>query len=250
MSIRIIISLLLTILVIGSQSSALLQTSASHNGGSSTINTERSYETATNLMRFGTVNGTYEYGGASTSIVTLGRTGYQHNSDSGYGIISEASIETTGMLNAWDSSGQFSTQSYQPETPCESGNIEGNVTGEQNESSERFPETSTAEASMMATGTNGLSEYKSATVVSGKTLALSASLTGKQSSLIGDLKASTKRGFNSSEGTQNFDYSAHDHLIGYSDPLEGQNTQFDFVWNAGTLDEEIVNNTTSEEVSS
>ncbi len=249
MSIRVILSILLSILIIGSSSSALLQTSATHNGGSSCINVERSYETATNLMRFGTTNGTYEYGGSSTSIISLGRTGYTHESESGNGIISSTSVESTGMLNTWDTAGQFSTQSYQPETPCESGNIEGNITGE-NETSERYPETSTAEAQMMGTGTNGYSKYESATVIRGKALALSASMKGAESSLIGDIKASTKRGFNSSEGTLNFAYSAHDHLVGYSDPNVGQDDTFNFIWNAGSLDEEIVNNTTSEEVQS
>jgi len=66
MFIRLIISILFTFVLTGVAISAgILTTTFEHNGGSSCINTDHSYESAIDLMRFGIVNGSYEYGGAS-----------------------------------------------------------------------------------------------------------------------------------------------------------------------------------------
>ena len=200
-------------------------------------------------MRFGTVNGTYQYGGASTNLITLGRTGISHQSESGNGILSSTSAESLGMISVMDSAGMFITQSYNPSTPCEQDNF---VPGGNNSTELRYPETQTAEGRLFTTGTNGYSKYQSATAISGNTLALSGSMEGKQSSLIGDLIGSAKQGFDANSSTLNYNYQAHDHLVGYSDPETGQDDAINFLWSDfsvnATLGEEVTNNTTSEEV--
>ena len=215
------------------------------------MDTSHSYEVATNLMRFGQVNGTYQYGGEETSIITLGRTGISHSSQAANGIISSTNAESLGLISTRDSTGLFTTQSYQAATPCEQDNF---VPGGNNSTEERFPETTTAEGVILGTGTDGYNVYSSSKAISGKTLAQSASLVstqGSKSSLIGDIKQSRKVGFNSSTNDLNFDQQTHDHVIGYSDE-SGQDTTINFLISDisvnNTLGEEVVNNSTSEEV--
>jgi len=81
---------------------------------------------------------------------------------------------------------------------------------------------------------------------------LSGTLEGKQSSIIRDLIGSAKQRFNTESASLNYNYLAHDLLVGYNDPETGQNDAINFLWSDysvnATLGEEVTNNTTSEEV--
>ena len=57
----VIIGSLLFCLLICSISDAVISSSVYANGGSIIVNTDESWETSNNLMRFGTVNDSYEY---------------------------------------------------------------------------------------------------------------------------------------------------------------------------------------------
>ena len=111
----VIIGSLLFCLLICSISDAVISSSVYANGGSIIVNTDESWETSDNLMRFGTVNDSYEYGGKSQTIVSLGRTGIMKTDST--------KVETLGMLNAFDSAGMFSTQTNIPESMCDQSNF-------------------------------------------------------------------------------------------------------------------------------
>ena len=73
--IALVFASLIFCLILCSISDAVISSSVYANGGSIIVNTDESWETSDNLMRFGTVNDSYEYGGKSQTIVSLGRTG-------------------------------------------------------------------------------------------------------------------------------------------------------------------------------
>ena len=93
--IALVFASLIFCLISCSISDAVISSSVYANGGSIIVNTDESWETSDNLMRFGTVNDSYEYGGKSQTIVSLGRTGIMKTDST--------RVETLGMLNAFDS---------------------------------------------------------------------------------------------------------------------------------------------------
>ncbi|OQA50404.1 MAG: hypothetical protein BWY45_03446 [Euryarchaeota archaeon ADurb.Bin294] len=212
---------------------AVISSSVYANGGSIIVNTDESWETSNNLMRFGTVNDSYEYGGKSQTIVSLGRTG----------IIKEDStkIETLGMLNAFDSAGMFSTQTNIPESMCDQSNF---IAGYGNQSSSRYPETQTVEGLWGLMGSGPGTTYESQVEVNDKVVGVSVKGTTPQGYLYEDVKGSLKSGLDVNSSTLQYSYSRHDRAVLNSDANKSLDGGFDWLWDTET--EEIVNETVIE----
>jgi len=220
-------------LILCSISDAVISSSVYANGGSIIINTDESWETSNNLMRFGTVNDSYEYGGKSQTIVSLGRTGIM-KSDS-------TRVETLGMLNAFDSAGMFSTQTNIPESMCDQSNF---IAGYGNQSSSRYPETQTVEGLWGLMGSGPGTTYESQVEVNDKVVGVSVKGTTPQGYLYEDVKGDLKSGLDTNSSTLQYSYSRHDHAVLNSDANKSLDGGFDWLWDTET--EEIVNETVIE----
>jgi len=228
--IRIIIALIFCVVLCALPSHGLVTSSVYSNGGSIIINTDESWETSDNLMRFGTVNDSYIYGGISQTILTLGRTGIQKTDTT--------RVETTGMLNAFDSAGMFSTQSNIPESMCDQANF---IAGYGNGSSSRLPETQTVEGLWGLMGSGPGTTYESQVEVNDKVVGVSVKGTSPQGYLYEDVKGSLKSGLDVNSSTLQYSYSRHDHGLLHSDENKSLDGGFDWLWD--TSAEEIVNGT-------
>ncbi|OQA53518.1 MAG: hypothetical protein BWY45_03017 [Euryarchaeota archaeon ADurb.Bin294] len=220
-------------LILCSISDAVISSSVYANGGSIIVNTDESWETSNNLMRFGTVNDSYEYGGKSQTIVSLGRTGIM-KSDS-------TRVETLGMLNAFDSAGMFSTQTNIPESMCDQSNF---IAGYGNQSSSRYPETQTVEGLWGLMGSGPGTTYESQVEVNDKVVGVSVKGTTPQGYLYEDVKGSLKSGLDVNSSTLQYSYSRHDRAVLNSDANKSLDGGFDWLWDTET--EEIVNETVIE----
>lgn len=227
----VIIGSLLFCLLICSISDAVISSSVYANGGSIIINTDESWETSNNLMRFGTVNDSYEYGGKSQTIVSLGRTGIMKTDST--------KVETLGMLNAFDSAGMFSTQTNIPESMCDQSNFIAGYGN--NQSSSRYPETQTVEGLWGLMGSGPGTTYESRVEVQGKTVGVSIKGTTPSGYLYEDVKGSLKSGLDTNSSTLQYSYSRHDHGVLNSDTNKSLDGGFDWLWDTET--DEIVNET-------
>jgi hypothetical protein len=205
------------------------------NGGSIIVNTDESWETSDNLMRFGTVNDSYEYGGKSQTMVSLGRTGIQKTD--------KTIIETTGMLNAFDSAGMFSTQTNVPESMCDQANF---IAGGGGEGESRYPETQTVEGLWGLMGSGPGTTYESQVEVQGKTVGVSVKGTTPSGYLYEDVKGSLKSGLDTNSSALQYSYSRHDHGLLSSDANKSLDAGFDWLWDTTT--ESLFNETTGEEL--
>lgn len=227
----VIIGSLLFCLLICSISDAVISSSVYANGGSIIVNTDESWETSDNLMRFGTVNDSYEYGGKSQTIVSLGRTGIIKTDST--------KVETLGMLNAFDSAGMFSTQTNIPESMCDQSNFIAGYGN--NQSSSRYPETQTVEGLWGLMGSGPGTTYESQVEVQGKTVGVSVKGTTPSGYLYEDVKGSLKSGLDTNSSTLQYSYSRHDHAVLNSDTNKSLDGGFDWLWDTET--DEIVNET-------
>ena len=228
--IALVFASLIFSLILCSISDAVISSSAYANGGSIIVNTDESWETSDNLMRFGTVNDSYEYGGKSQTIVSLGRTGIMKTDST--------KVETLGMLNAFDSAGMFSTQTNVPESMCDQSNF---LSGYGNQSSSRLPETQTVEGLWGLMGSGHGTTYESQVEVQGKTVGVSVKGTTPSGYLYEDVKGSLKSGLDTNSSTLQYSYSRHDHAVLNSDANKSLDGGFDWLWDTET--EEIVNET-------
>ena len=229
----VIIGSLLFCLLICSISDAVISSSVYANGGSIIVNTDESWETSDNLMRFGTVNDSYEYGGKSQTIVSLGRTGIMKTDST--------KVETLGMLNAFDSAGMFSTQTNVPESMCDQSNF---LSGYGNQSSSRYPETQTVEGLWGLMGSGPGTTYESQVEVQGKVIGVSVKGTTPQGYLYEDVKGDLKSGLDTNSSTLQYSYSRHDHAVLNSDTNKSLDGGFDWLWD--TEIDETVNETVIE----
>lgn len=227
----VIIGSLLFCLLICSISDAVISSSVYANGGSIIVNTDESWETSDNLMRFGTVNDSYEYGGKSQTIVSLGRTGIIKTDST--------KVETLGMLNAFDSAGMFSTQTNIPESMCDQSNFIAGYGN--NQSSSRYPETQTVEGLWGLMGSGPGTTYESQVEVQGKTVGVSVKGTTPQGYLYEDVKGSLKSGLDPNSSILQYSYSRHDHGVLNSDTNKSLDGGFDWLWDTET--DKIVNET-------
>jgi len=225
--------LLFCLIICSLPGQAVISSSVYANGGSIIVNTDESWETSDNLMRFGTVNDSYEYGGKSQTIVSLGRTGIMKTDST--------KVETLGMLNAFDSAGMFSTQTNIPESMCDQSNF---LSGYGNQSSSRLPETQTVEGLWGLMGSGPGTTYESQVEVQGKAVGVSAKGTTPSGYLYEDVKGSLKSGLDKNSSTLQYSYSRHDHAVLNSDANKSLDGGFDWLWDTET--EEIVNETVIE----
>lgn len=220
-------SLLFCLIICSLPSHAVISSTMYSNGGSIIINTDESWETSNNLLRFGTVNDSYEYGGKSQTIVSLGRTGIMKQDST--------KVETLGMLNAFDSAGMFSTQTNIPESMCDSTNF---LAGYGNQSSSRYPETQTVEGLWGLMGSGPGTTYESQVEVQGKTVGVSVKGTTPSGYLYEDVKGSLKSGLDVNSSTMQYSYSRHDHGLLTSDDNKSLDAGFDWLWDTNA--DEIV----------
>ena len=226
----VIIGSLLFCLLICSISDAVISSTMYSNGGSIVVNTDESWETSNNLLRFGTVNDSYLYNGKSQTIVSLGRTGIMKQDST--------KVETLGMLNAFDSAGMFSTQTNIPESMCDQSNF---IAGYGNQSSSRYPETQTVEGLWGLMGSGPGTTYESQVEVNDKVVGVSVKGTTPQGYLYEDVKGSLKSGLDTNSSVLQYSYSRHDHGLAMSDENKTLDAGFDWLWDTET--EEIVNET-------
>ena len=223
----VFVALCFVLLICSLPSHAVVSSTVFSNGGSIIINTDESWETSNNLMRFGTVNDSYEYGGKSQTIVSLGRTGIM-KSDS-------TRVETLGMLNAFDSAGMFSTQTNIPESMCDQSNF---IAGYGNQSSSRYPETQTVEGLWGLMGSGPGTTYESQVEVNGKVVGVSVKGTTPSGYLYEDVKGSLKSGLDKNSSLMQYSYSRHDHGVLTSDENKTLDAGFDWLWDTNA--DEIV----------
>ena len=223
-------ALLFCLLICSLPSHAVISSTMYSNGGSVIVNTDESWETSDNLMRFGTVNDSYQYGGKSQTIVSLGRTGIQKTEST--------RVETLGMLNAFDSAGMFATQTNIPESICDQSNF---IAGYGNQSSSRYPETQTVEGLWGLMGSGPGTTYESQIEVVGTVVGVSVQGTSPQGYLYEDVKGSLKAGLDKNSSALQYSYSRHDHGLLTSDENKPLDAGFDWLWDTTT--EEIVNGT-------
>jgi len=171
-------------------------------------------------MRFGTVNDSYIYGGTSQTILTLGRSGIQKTDTT--------RVETTGMLNAFDSAGMFSTQSNIPESMCDQANF---IAGYGNQSSSRYPETQTIEGLWGMMGSGEGTTYESAVTVDDKTVSYSGVGTSPNGYLFEDVKGSLKSGLDTNSSLLQYSYSRHDHALLRLNETDSASGAIDWLWN-------------------
>ena len=220
-------SLIFCLILCSLPTGAIITSSVYANGGSIIVNTDESWETSDNLMRFGTVNDSYEYGGKSQTIVSLGRTGIMKTDST--------RVETLGMLNAFDSAGMFSTQTNIPESMCDQSNF---IAGYGNQSSSRYPETQTVEGLWGLMGSGPGTTYESQVEVNGKVVGVSVQGTTTQGYLYEDVKGSLKSGLDVNSSTLQYSYSRHDHGVLTSDENKTLDAGFDWLWDTNA--DEIV----------
>lgn len=192
-------------------------------------------------MRFGTVNDSYLYNGKSQTIVSLGRTGVM-KSDS-------TTVETLGMLNAFDSAGMFSTQTNIPESMCDQSNF---IAGYGNQSSSRYPETQTVEGLWGLMGSGPGTTYESQVEVNGWVVGVSVKGTTPSGYLYEDVKGSLKSGLDKNSSLMQYSYSRHDHGVLTSDENKTLDAGFDWLWDTNAdeivlANESALNQTEEEE---
>lgn len=223
-------SLLFCLIICSLPGQAVISSSVYANGGSIIVNTDESWETSNNLMRFGTVNDSYLYNGKSQTIISLGRTGIMKQDST--------KVETLGMLNAFDSAGMFSTQTNIPESMCDQSNF---IAGYGNQSSSRLPETQTVEGLWGLMGSGPGTTYESQVEVQGKTVGVSVKGTTPSGYLYEDVKGSIKSGLDKNSSLMQYSYSRHDHGVLTSDTNKSLDGGFDWLWD--TSAEQVVNET-------
>ena len=234
----IFLALIFCVFICTLPSNALVTSSVYSNGGSIIVTSSESWETSDNLMRFGTVNDSYIYGGTSQTILTLGRSGIQKTDTT--------RVETTGMLNAFDSAGMFSTQSNIPESMCDQANF---IAGYGNGSSSRLPETQSVEGLWGMMGSGEGTTYESAVTVDDKTVSYSGVGTSPNGYLYEYVKGSLKSGLDTNSSLLQYSYSRHDHALLRLNETDSASGAIDWVWNGEEEmpANETVNNTTVEE---
>lgn len=220
-------SLFFVLLICSLPSHAVISSTMYSNGGSIIVNTDESWETSNNLLRFGTVNDSYEYGGKSQTIVSLGRTGIMKQDST--------KVETLGMLNAFDSAGMFSTQTNIPESMCDQANF---IAGYGNTSSSRYPETQSVEGLWGLMGSGPGTTYESQVEVNDKVVGVSVKGTSPLGYLYEDVKGSLKSGLDVNSSTMQYSYSRHDHGLLTSDDNKSLDAGFDWLWDTNA--DEIV----------
>jgi len=220
-------SLFFVLLICSLPSHAVISSTMYSNGGSIVVNTDESWETSNNLMRFGTVNDSYLYNGKSQTIISLGRTGIMKQDST--------KVETLGMLNAFDSAGMFSTQTNIPESMCDQSNF---IAGYGNQSSSRYPETQTIEGLWGMMGSGPGTTYESQVEVNDKVVGVSVQGTSPQGYLYEDVKGSLKAGLDKNSSALQYSYSRHDHGLLTSDENKSLDGGFDWLWDTNA--DEIV----------
>lgn len=108
-------------------------------------------ETGTNLHHFGTVNGTYNVVGVSSTTITNGYTMYDQETSGDTGIVHQADVTTLGSGLSTASVGMYDAKSNIPTTLCDTSQLvvdPTNVTGQ-------YPSTETMEMSQTAIFNNG-----------------------------------------------------------------------------------------------
>ena len=226
-------SLIFCLIICSPPSHAVISSTMYSNGGSIVVNTDESWETSNNLMRFGTVNDSYLYNGKSQTIISLGRTGIMKQDST--------KVETLGMLNAFDSAGMFATQTNIPESICDQSDF---IAGYGGSNESRYPETQTVEGLWGLMGSGPGTTYESQVEVQGKTVGVSAKGTTPSGYLYEDVKGSLKSGLDKNSSTLQYSYSRHDHAVLNSDANKSLDGGFDWLWDTET--EEIVNETVIE----
>lgn len=229
------------LLICSLPSHAVISSTMYSNGGSIIVNTDESWETSDNLMRFGTVNDSYEYGGKSQTIVSLGRTGIMKTDST--------RVETLGMLSAFDSAGMFSTQTNIPESMCDQSNF---IAGYGNQSSSRYPETQTVEGLWGLMGSGPGTTYESQVEVNGWVVGVSVKGTTPSGYLYEDVKGSLKSGLDKNSSLMQYSYSRHDHGVLTSDENKTLDAGFDWLWDTNAdeivlANESALNQTEEEE---
>ena len=223
----VFVALCFVLLICSLPSHAVISSTMYSNGGSIIINTDESWETSNNLMRFGTVNDSYLYNGKSQTIISLGRTGIMKQDST--------KVETLGMLNAFDSAGMFSTQTNIPESMCDQSNF---IAGYGNQSSSRYPETQTVEGLWGLMGSGPGTTYESQVEVNGKVVGVSVKGTTPSGYLYEDVKGSLKSGLDKNSSLMQYSYSRHDHAVLNSDTNKSLDAGFDWLWDTNA--DEIV----------
>lgn len=234
-------ALIFVLIICSLPAHAVISSTMYSNGGSIVVNTDESWETSNNLMRFGTVNDSYLYNGKSQTIVSLGRTGIMKQDST--------KVETLGMLNAFDSAGMFSTQTNIPESICDSTNF---LAGYGNESTSRYPETQTVEGLWGLMGSGPGTTYESQVEVNDKVVGVSVRGTTPQGYLYEDVKGSLKSGLDTNSSPLQYSYSRHDHAVLNSDVNKSLDAGFDWLWDTDTeeivsANESVTNETEEEE---
>ncbi len=190
-------ALLFVLIICSLPSHAVISSTMYSNGGSVIVNTDESWETSNNLLRFGTVNDSYEYGGKSQTIVSLGRTGIMKQDST--------KVETLGMLNAFDSAGMFSTQTNVPETICDASDF---IAGYGGSNESRYPETQTVEGLWGLMGSGPGTTYESQVEIAGTVVGVSVKGTSPSGYLYEDVKGSIKAGLDKNESTLQYSHKS------------------------------------------
>ena len=227
----LIVSALLIILLVVFASHAegtILTTEGYHNGGSCLISSEQWYESGTNLMQFGAVNGTYNYGAATTKALTLGRSGYMRQSDSGDGFYGQFDISTEGMLNAFDTGAMVDIMSYKPESACDQ---DGFLDGVSNGSPGRYPASQSVDylSGTMSSGPG--TRYQSTQSVDETTLTYDYQVNTPVGYHMTNLMGSYKSGKSKNESTLNFDYGVHEFTMSSANESAPLDSAFSYSWN-------------------
>jgi len=238
----VVVAVCLCLIICSLPAHAAVSSTVFSNGGSIIVNTDESFETSNNLLRFGTVNDSYLYNGKSQTIVSLGRTGIMKTDTT--------KVETLGMLNAFDSVGMFSTQTNIPESMCDQSNF---LSGYGNQSSSRYPETQTVEGLWGLMGSGPGTTYESKVTTAGKTVGVSVKGTTPSGYMYEDVKGSIKSGLDKNSSLMQYSYSRHDHGVLTSDTNKSLDGGFDWLWDTSAeqavneTDESVSNQTEEEE---
>ncbi len=92
--------------------------------GSSHLSMSSETQTSTNVMRFGTTNGSYLLNAAHTSLTSRGITGSQFAALSGVTVTNSSLVaETYGSMIAYDVASLHQDQTNAPDTLCDTGNL-------------------------------------------------------------------------------------------------------------------------------
>jgi len=202
------------------------------NGGPSSGGFEQWSTTGSNVMKFGTVNTSENYQAASTRFVSLGKTGYKQEIESGDTYYGDIDISNAHMLNIFDTGAMADYQANIPESICDpDGFLLDNGTPGQ------YPSSQSVEflSGVMATGS---SRYVSSTEIVDTSVTHAAQSQAEEGYYYMDLKGDLKVGFDKNSSVPNLAYGVHDHIVSRSNETAKLAAGFEYGWNGYEVEEE------------